>query len=267
MPRVKDFRRTQKPKSLLALRRSPRSWRACGRLGRGFAVTGSPFSIRLAQGKIVRLKPDLLEYGRPSLCDGRPLTEAAPSHERERNSGQFTPVYGCLEALVKLPLFAIFRSLEWSSSAGTAAAYVESESEDRTFPMCFQAIEKHSWHVPRKIAKMMRPRCSLCLNGFFRCRARTCDEYTKRTVARFKGGKGMVTPTIVRSRQGWVQPIGRNTISDGGLHPPYGETTGHLNRNDLPACYLRLDQARTFVSGRRGTPPLREQEKSGIRFA
>jgi hypothetical protein len=47
-------------------------------------------------------------------------------------------------------------------------------------------------------------------------------------------------------RVGWVQPTGRNTISDGGLHPPYEGPVGRLHSNPVQACYPGLNHAHFF---------------------
>jgi hypothetical protein len=51
VPRIKNPRRGRKPLSLFALRRTPRSWRACGTTSRSFAFAVAPFLFARALGK------------------------------------------------------------------------------------------------------------------------------------------------------------------------------------------------------------------------
>ena len=46
----------------------------------------------------------------------------------------------------------------------------------------------------------------------------------------FKRGDGKVTPSIVCTRVGWVQPTVRNSMEDGGLHPPTGGQAARCTR-------------------------------------
>jgi hypothetical protein len=107
-----------------------------------------------------------------SVCRPRWHGQAVGRHATGHGDGVLVrpPVYTSvrmLEGLVMLPLFAIFRASQRSSTVDKSVPHVESVQGDRICCVRFPGVEKNDWHMPLKIAILNRACCSLCLNVLF----------------------------------------------------------------------------------------------------